>query len=77
MPIWKRGLHNRFGYFNEDYKTASDTDMWLRACKGGAKMKFINEVVGLYYENPNGRSTNAETLKEMINEVSKVRSLYR
>ena len=77
MPIWKRNLHERFGYFNEEYMTASDTDMWLRACKGGAKMQFINEVVGLYYENPTGRSTNPETLKEMIAEVNKVRSKYK
>lgn len=77
MPIWKRDLHERFGYFNEEYMTASDTDMWLRACKGGAKMQFINEVVGLYYENPTGRSTNPETLKEMIAEVNKVRSKYK
>ena len=77
MPIWKKNLHDRFGYFNEDYKTASDTDMWLRACEGGANMKLVNEVVGLYYENPTGRSTNPETLKEMIAEVNKVRSKYK
>ena len=77
MPIWRRDLHDRFGYFNEKYMTASDTDMWLRACKGGAKMQFVNEVVGLYYENPNGISTNKEKLQELILEVNKVRDLYR
>lgn len=76
MPIWKRDLHERFGGFNEEYMTASDTDMWLRACKGGAKMKMINDIVGLYYENPEGRSTKPETLDKMIKEVQYVRSLY-
>jgi len=76
MPIWKRSLHQRFGGFNEHYMTASDTDMWLKSCKGGANMKMINEIVGLYYENPTGRSTNPETLEKMIKEVRYVRSLY-
>lgn len=77
MPMWRKDLHDRFGYFNEEYMTASDTDMWLRACKGGANMQFVNEVVGLYYENPNGISTNKEKLQELILEVNKVRDLYR
>lgn len=77
MPIWKRSLHDRFGKFNEEYLTASDTDMWLRAIKGGAKFKMINDVVGLYFENPKGRSTNPETLQKMIKEVNLVRDKYR
>jgi glycosyltransferase involved in cell wall biosynthesis len=77
MPIWRKDLHQRFGYFNENYMTASDTDMWLRACKGGANMKLVDSIVGLYYENPKGRSTNPETLKKMVEEVFAVRDLYR
>lgn len=77
MPIWKKSLHDKFGLFNEEYMTASDTDMWLRACKGGANMKMVNEIVGIYYENPNGISTNKEKLNEMIKEVISVRNQYR
>lgn len=77
MPIWKRGIHEKFGYFNNKYKTAADTDMWLRACAGGAKMKMVHDIVGLYYENPTGRSTNPETLAEMVAEVNEVRSKFR
>jgi hypothetical protein len=77
MPLWRKSLHERFGYFDESLKTAADTDLWLRACKGGAKMKMINDVVGLYFENPTGRSTNPETLAEMIKEVNYVRDKHR
>lgn len=77
MPVWRKDLHDRFGYFNEEYMTAADTDMWLRACKGGAKIKKVDEYIGLYYKNPNGRSTNPETLKQMIAEVKEVRSKYK
>lgn len=73
MPLWKKSLHDRFGYFNEEYKTASDGDFWLRCAIGGAKIQLVNHPVGLYYENPNGRSTNPETLKEMVDEVKSMR----
>ena len=77
MPLWRKSLHERFGYFDENLKTAADTDLWLRACKGGAKMKMIDNIIGLYFENPTGRSTNPETLAEMIKEVNYVRDKYR
>lgn len=76
MPLWKKTLHDRFGLFDESYKTASDSDFWLRCTVGGAKIKMINHPVGLYYENPSGRSTNPETLQEMILEVQQMRQKY-
>jgi glycosyltransferase involved in cell wall biosynthesis len=76
MPLWKKSLHDRFGYFDENYKTAADGDFWLRCAVGGARIKMVNHPVGLYYENPTGRSTNPETLKEMIGEVNSMRSKY-
>lgn len=76
MPLWKKSLHDRFGYFDENYKTASDGDFWLRCAAGGARIRTINHPVGLYYINPSGRSTNPETLQEMIQEVNHMRSKY-
>lgn len=76
MPMWKKNLHDRFGYFDETYKTASDGDMWLRCAVGGARIKMVNHPVGLYYHNPAGRSTNPEHLNEMINEVNFMRQKY-
>jgi hypothetical protein len=76
MPLWKKNLHDRFGYFDESYRTASDGDFWLRCAVGGAKIKMVNHPVGLYYENPSGRSTNPETLKDMVNEVQTMRNKY-
>ena len=76
MPLWKRSLHDKFGYFDESYKTAADGDFWLRCATGGATIRMMNHPVGLYYENPTGRSTNPETLQEMIQEVYQMRSKY-
>jgi len=76
MPLWKKNLHDRFGWFDENYKTASDGDMWLRCAVGGARIKMVNHPVGLYYHNPTGRSTNPEHLQQMIDEVNSMRQKY-
>jgi hypothetical protein len=76
MPLWKKTLHDKFGYFNEQYSVASDGDMWLRASIGGAKIKMINHPIGLYYLNPEGLSTNLEKLKQSVNEVNEMRKKY-
>lgn len=76
MPLWRKSLHDRFGFFDESYKTAADGDFWLRCAVGGAKISMVNHPVGLYYENPSGRSTNPETLNEMILEVQTMRQKY-
>lgn len=77
MPLWKKNLHDRFGFFDESYKTASDGDMWLRSCVGGAKISMVNHPVGLYYHNPQGRSTDPKTIVEMVAEVQTMRQKYR
>jgi GT2 family glycosyltransferase len=76
MPLWKKSIHDRYGFFDESYKSCSDGDMWLKAASMGAKLKLINHPIGLYYQNPNGRSTNKKNLKEMIEEVNDMRKKY-
>jgi len=76
MPMWRRSIHDRFGYFDEDYLTSSDADLWLKAAKGGSQMKKIDDTVGIYYYNPTGRSSNPETLKQMVYEVNEMRRKY-
>ena len=76
MPLWRKDLHEKFGYFDENYKCASDGDMWLRFSVGGAIIGLMNHPVGLYYQNPTGRSTDPMNLKENIEEVQKMRSKY-
>jgi glycosyltransferase involved in cell wall biosynthesis len=76
MPMWRKRIHEKYGYFNENYKVASDADMWLRCAINGAKIKMINHPVGLYYHNPDGASTNPKKLKESIQEVSEMRKKY-
>jgi len=60
MPMWRKSLHERFGYFEEKYRSASDWEFWLRCAFGGSKFSKLNKPLGLYYFNPRGVSTNPE-----------------
>ena len=51
--MWRRSLHNTYGYFREEFKSAGDYEFWLRI---GKKEMFFRypETLGLYYRNPEG-----------------------
>ena len=57
-PMWRKSLHDTYGMFDDQYRSAGDWEMWLRAVFGGSKFKKINGVLGLYYFNPTGISTD-------------------
>ena len=60
MPVWRREIHKKAGMFDENFKSAGDWEMWLRAVDSGSKFKKISGVHGLYYMNPKGISTTNE-----------------
>jgi len=49
QPMWRKSLHDRYGYFQEDFRCAGDYEFWLRIASQGAKMSLIPEILGLYY----------------------------
>ena len=59
-PMWRKEVHEKHGYFNQYYKSAGDWDFWLRCAFGGSKFKKCRDVLGVYYFNPTGMSTNPE-----------------
>ena len=60
-PMWKKTLHDRFGAFEGKYGFAGDWEFWLRCTFGGAKFEKARQILGVYYFNPTGISTNKET----------------
>jgi len=59
-PMWRRTLHDTYGMFDDKYKSAGDWEFWLRCAFGGTKFKKYNDILGVYYFNPNGISTNED-----------------
>lgn len=54
QPMWRRDLHERYGYFDEAFMSAGDYEFWLRLAAGGENFLHLPEVLGLYLLNPQG-----------------------
>jgi len=50
--MWRKTLHEKYGYFDGAYKSAGDYDFWLRV-SNHEKFKHINKLLGLYLLSEN------------------------
>ncbi len=75
-PVYRKTLHDRYGYFDTQYRLCADAEFWLRCAAQGAQMKKINQVLGGYYFNPTGISTNKTTEIIKMKEEAFVRQKY-
>ena len=75
-PVYRATLHEKFGYFDEKYKSAADGEFWLRCATKGAKMKKLNKVLGLYYFNPEGVSTDKKNQQWKQEEELEIKEKY-
>jgi glycosyltransferase involved in cell wall biosynthesis len=66
QPMWRKMLHDKYGYFWEDFRCAGDYEFWLRIGSQGEKMALIPEILGLYYLNLEGleHGSNGQALQE-------------
>lgn len=77
-PMWRKILHDKYGKFDENFKSAGDWEFWLKCCiLGDSKFKKLNEVLGLYYFNPKGISTNFENFMWKQEEETSVYKKYK
>ena len=76
MPLWRKSLHEKNGYFNKEYFSAGDLEFWLRCVDSGSEFKRIPQILGLYYFNPKGVSTNPENNEKKIKEEQKILMQY-
>jgi hypothetical protein len=60
-PMWRKTLHDEVGFFDPYFRSAGDYDFWLRCLVAGKQFYKINEPHVVYYQNPQGLSTRADT----------------
>lgn len=60
-PMWRRSLHDEMGMFDTRYRSAGDYEFWLRCAKAGKVFTQVSEPHVVYYQNPVGCSTRADT----------------
>ena len=76
-PMWRKTIHDKNGMFDDKFKSAGDWEMWLRSATNGSVFKKVPEVLGLYYFNPKGISTNIENQQWKQQEEMEIFSKYK
>jgi GT2 family glycosyltransferase/glycosyltransferase involved in cell wall biosynthesis len=73
QPMWRKNLHDKFGYFNDSLVVAGDYEWWLRISE---KVQFLHipQKLGLYHLSDD--SIEHRYNSEMINETNKIRTQY-
>ncbi len=75
-PMWRRALHEKFGLFDESFRYSGDWEMWMRLVAGGVKFMRVPGILGLYYYNPQGLSTNAAKKELIEREDAGIKGVY-
>lgn len=77
-PVWRKSLHERYGFFDDTFLSAGDAEMWMRAVTSGSKFKKIPGFYTLYYYNPKGLSTDPDEKKtqQRTQELMRISNLY-
>ncbi|MGE5406732.1 MAG: glycosyltransferase [Methanosarcina sp.] len=72
-PVWRKSVHEEYGYFDKNYVTAADYEFWLRLAQ---KNEFIhtNELVGLYWLNEGTVSRKGD---KPILEAQEIKGKYK
>lgn len=77
FPLLKKSSVERAGYFDISMPHSADYEMWTRMSFLGMKFVRIPDVVGTYYLNPTGMSTNPENLQKAQSEDAKIQNRYK
>jgi GT2 family glycosyltransferase len=76
MPVWKKELNEKLGYFDERFLVCGDYELWLRFASRGVKFYHMrSEPLGMYFRRYNS-AEHREPLRSMW-ETKKIQGMYR
>ena len=64
-PLWRRGLHEELGGFNEELISSGDAEFWARCLRREKKFVKFGEATTVYFHNPEGLSTSIRSKGRM------------
>jgi hypothetical protein len=75
MPMWRKSLHEKYGYFNETFQVCGDYEFWLRIASHGEEFFHRDFLVGEYRKRPD----SAEHRQPEIAQAEKlhIQSMYK
>jgi glycosyltransferase involved in cell wall biosynthesis len=74
QPMWRRGLHDEYGFFDEGLVSSGDFEFWLRISQTHA-FHHIREPLGLYLARPDSVEHRHRDLKNL--EDARILAAYR
>jgi len=77
FPLLKLVSVMQAGKFDPEYSISGDYEMWLRMSGLGYKFSKVKDVIGSYYINPKGISTDKSTFDEHLRQDLRIRALYQ
>jgi glycosyltransferase involved in cell wall biosynthesis len=63
QPLWRKDLHERYGYFDSSFLSAGDYEFWLRIVKF-ERFIHVPKILGLYLYNPHGLGAKSINIEE-------------
>lgn len=73
MPVWRRSLHNRVGWFDEpQFGTYADWAFWLRVLEGDNVGWLRPEPLGFYFVNPSSHNRRGSQLEDFHRAIEKI-----
>ncbi|MGB3507791.1 MAG: glycosyltransferase, partial [Microcoleaceae cyanobacterium] len=68
QPMWRKSLHQNYGYFRSEFSVAGDYEFWLRIGKN-EKIERLPEILGLYFQNPQGLEKADQKAKQETDNI--------
>lgn len=66
QPMWRKSIHNKYGYFDENLKVVGDYEYWLRISQD-VNFYHLDEYLGLYYASIDSAEHRDNKLTEKEN----------
>jgi tetratricopeptide (TPR) repeat protein len=74
QPMWRKSMHDLYGYFDASFVTSGDYEFWLRISQTESFL-HLPELLGLYLKSPH--SIEHTNRKQQVEENRKILSMYR
>jgi len=74
QPMWRRSIHEEYGYFDPEFITSGDYEFWLRISQTH-DFYHIPQFLGLYLRSP--QSIEHSNREAQANENKRILNLYR
>ncbi|MCC3437710.1 glycosyltransferase [Microcoleus sp. PH2017_05_CCC_O_A] len=68
QPMWRKSLHEKYGYFRSELTSAGDYEFWLRIGKTENIVR-LPEILGLYYDNKQGLEHASPTSQQETHRI--------